>query len=191
MGIGRSRRSQLRLRPLALRFDILQMTGNTAWWTARLARRAEYILTVLDASPETLNLNPNRVGRPDVDYVVADLVHVAAAADLRRLLLLLALPRAAVTISASWSLVRSCLARGGSGIPDQQPQRPASNWRDQGPLRPPRSGPEPAPIARREQVPGRRGLLRARGVADTSWPPRLDGKARCDTLVHLRRSALS
>lgn len=30
-------------------------------------------LTVIDSSPETLDLNRNRVGRPDVDYVAADL----------------------------------------------------------------------------------------------------------------------
>src|ERR1700730_15137710 len=52
--------------------DVLEMAGGTGWWTQSLARTAGH-LTVLDASPETLNVNRNRVGRADVEYVVADL----------------------------------------------------------------------------------------------------------------------
>ena len=52
--------------------DVLEMAGGTGWWTERLARAAGH-LTVIDSSPETLDLNRDRVGRPDVDYLVADL----------------------------------------------------------------------------------------------------------------------
>jgi ubiquinone/menaquinone biosynthesis C-methylase UbiE len=52
--------------------DVLELAGGTGWWTQRLARSADH-LTVLDASPETLSLNRERVGRADVEYVVADL----------------------------------------------------------------------------------------------------------------------
>ncbi len=51
--------------------DVLELAGGTGWWTERLARTARH-LTVVDASPEALALNRERVGRPDVEYVVAD-----------------------------------------------------------------------------------------------------------------------
>ena len=52
--------------------DVLGMAGGTGWWTARLARTAGH-LTVIDSSPETLDLNRDGVVRSDVDYLVADL----------------------------------------------------------------------------------------------------------------------
>ena len=52
--------------------DVLELAGGTGWWTARLARTARH-LTVIDSSSESLKLDRERVGRPDVDYVVADL----------------------------------------------------------------------------------------------------------------------
>jgi SAM-dependent methyltransferase len=74
--------------------DVLELAGGTGWWTARLARTAGR-LTVIDASPETLELNRQRVGRPDVDNrndphptgEVTDpyVVHHGADLDLRRL----------------------------------------------------------------------------------------------------------
>src|SRR4051794_15976053 len=52
--------------------DVLELAGGTGWWTERLARTADR-LTVVDASPETLELNRGRVGRAaHVDYIVAD-----------------------------------------------------------------------------------------------------------------------
>lgn len=51
---------------------VLELAGGTGWWTQRLARVAQH-LTVVDASPETIALNRDRVRRSDVDYVVADL----------------------------------------------------------------------------------------------------------------------
>src|ERR1700722_19938608 len=52
--------------------DVLELAGGTGWWTARLARTAGH-LTVVDSSPETLDFNRDHVGRPDVEYLVADL----------------------------------------------------------------------------------------------------------------------
>lgn len=52
--------------------SVLELAGGTGWWTERLARTADH-LTVVDSSPEVLALNQERVGRPDVRYVVADL----------------------------------------------------------------------------------------------------------------------
>lgn len=52
--------------------SVLELAGGTGWWTERLARTADR-LTVVDSSPEVLALNQERVGRSDVNYVVADL----------------------------------------------------------------------------------------------------------------------
>lgn len=71
-GVGRPHGSNLTLRHSVPRGDVLEMAGGTGWWTQRLASTAQR-LTVIDSSPETLDLNRNRVGRPDVDDVAADL----------------------------------------------------------------------------------------------------------------------
>ena len=55
-----------------VRGKVLELAGGTGWWTQRLAETAKD-LTVVDSSPETLALNRDRVGRPDVRYEVADL----------------------------------------------------------------------------------------------------------------------
>ena len=93
--------------------DVLELAGGTGWWTARLARTAGH-LTVIDSSPESLALNRERVGRPDVEYVVADLI---TWQPLRRYdavffsFWLSHVPRS--RFSAFWSLVGSSLAPGG------------------------------------------------------------------------------
>jgi demethylmenaquinone methyltransferase/2-methoxy-6-polyprenyl-1,4-benzoquinol methylase len=54
------------------RGDVLELAGGTGWWTEQLANTADH-LTVVDASPETLQINRQRVARTDVRYVVADI----------------------------------------------------------------------------------------------------------------------
>lgn len=89
--------------------DVLELAGGTGWWTAHLARTARR-LTVIDSSAESLELNRRRVGRPDVDYVVADLTtwKPPAAYDVVFFSFWLShVPRS--RFSDFWSLVRSCL----------------------------------------------------------------------------------
>jgi len=90
--------------------DVLEMAGGTGWWTARLARTAAH-LTVIDSSSDTLDRNRDRVGRPDVDYLVADLFtwQPQRTYDVVFFSFWLShVPRS--RFSAFWSLVRSCLA---------------------------------------------------------------------------------
>jgi len=95
------------------RGDVLELAGGTGWWTERLARTANR-LTVVDASAETLALNRERVGRSQVEYVVADLF---AWQPQRRYdvvffsFWLSHVPRA--RFGEFWALVRSCLIDGG------------------------------------------------------------------------------
>jgi ubiquinone/menaquinone biosynthesis C-methylase UbiE len=93
--------------------DVLELAGGTGWWTERLARTANH-LTVVDGSPEALALNRDRVRRPDLDYVVADLFSWRPARTYDVVFFsfwLSHVPRS--RFSAFWSLVRSCLAPGG------------------------------------------------------------------------------
>ena len=52
--------------------DVLELAAGTGWWTQHLARTAG-TLTVVDSSRETLRINRERVARPDVTYLVADI----------------------------------------------------------------------------------------------------------------------
>jgi demethylmenaquinone methyltransferase/2-methoxy-6-polyprenyl-1,4-benzoquinol methylase len=93
--------------------DVLELAGGTGWWTARLAETATH-LTVVDSSLETLELNRERVGRAEIDYVVADLFDWQPTRPYDVVFFsfwLSHVPRA--RFAAFWSLVRACLAPGG------------------------------------------------------------------------------
>jgi SAM-dependent methyltransferase len=95
--------------------DVLELAGGTGWWTSRLARHARR-LTVVDGSPEALALNGQRVGRPDVDYLTADLFawepQVAHSYDVVFFSFWVShIPRS--RFERFWALVWRCLAPGG------------------------------------------------------------------------------
>lgn len=93
--------------------NVLELAGGTGWWTQQLARTASR-LTVVDASPEALELNRRRVARSDVEYVVADLFswQPERAYDVAFFSFWLShVPR--TRFSGFWELVGSCLAPGG------------------------------------------------------------------------------
>jgi ubiquinone/menaquinone biosynthesis C-methylase UbiE len=93
--------------------SVLELAGGTGWWTERLARTADR-LTVVDSSPEVLALNRDRVGRSDVNYVVADLFewHVESLYDVVFFSFWLShVPRS--RFGEFWSRLRSCLTYSG------------------------------------------------------------------------------
>ncbi len=108
--------------------DVLELAGGTGWWTAHLARTAGH-LTVVDSSPESLELNRKRVDRPDVAYLVADLFtwHPPRTYDVVFFSFWLShVPRS--RFSGFWSLVRSCLApRGRVFLIDNRIEIPGPN----------------------------------------------------------------
>jgi SAM-dependent methyltransferase len=112
--------------------DVLEMAGGTGWWTERLSRTAGH-LTVIDSSPETLDLNRDRVGRPDVDYLAVDLFmwQPKRTYDVVFFSFWLShVPRP--RFSAFWSLVRSCLAPGGRVflVDNRNDPHPAGEMKD-------------------------------------------------------------
>jgi demethylmenaquinone methyltransferase/2-methoxy-6-polyprenyl-1,4-benzoquinol methylase len=112
--------------------DVLELAGGTGWWTERLARTADR-LTVVDASPETLALNRERVDRADVEYVVADLFEWRPTHQYDAVFFsfwLSHVPRE--RFGAFWQLVRACLAPGGRVflIDNRDGPQPAPNVKD-------------------------------------------------------------
>jgi SAM-dependent methyltransferase len=112
--------------------DVLELAGGTGWWTARLARTAEH-LTVVDSSPESLELNRECVGRPDVEYLIADLTTWQPPRTYEVVFFsfwLSHVPRS--RFPGFWSLVRSCLAPGGRVflIDNRNQSRPAREIAD-------------------------------------------------------------
>ena len=111
---------------------VLELAGGTGWWTQRLARTSD-TLTVVDASPETLELNRARVGRDDVEYVVADLFEWQPEEEYDVVFFsfwLSHVPRA--RFAAFWAQVRDCLAPGGGAflIDNRHDPQPTSVARD-------------------------------------------------------------
>jgi demethylmenaquinone methyltransferase/2-methoxy-6-polyprenyl-1,4-benzoquinol methylase len=101
------------LRVFGPRGDVLELAGGTGWWTERLARSAEQ-LTVVDASPEVLEINRGRVGRSDVEYQIADLFSWKPAQTYDVVFFsfwLSHVPRS--RFAEFWSTVRSCLSPDG------------------------------------------------------------------------------
>jgi SAM-dependent methyltransferase len=114
--------------------DVLELAGGTGWWTAHLARTAGH-LTVIDSSPESLELNRKRVGRPDVEYVVDDLFtwQPLRTYDVVFFSLWLShVPRS--RFRGFWSFVRSCVApRGRVFLIDNRIESPGPNVIRRGP----------------------------------------------------------
>jgi SAM-dependent methyltransferase len=96
--------------------DVLELAGGTGWWSQRLAQRATS-LTVVDSSDETLGINRERVGRPDVTYIVADVFgwHPDQLYDTVFFSFWLShVPRR--LFDTFWALVGSCLRPGGKAF---------------------------------------------------------------------------
>ena len=112
--------------------DVLELAGGTGWWTERLARTATR-LTVVDSSPEALELNREHVRRDDVEYVVADLFDWRPERSYDVVFFsfwLSHVPRD--RFRAFWSLVRSCLTPGGRAflVDNRNDPTPQTNYRD-------------------------------------------------------------
>jgi ubiquinone/menaquinone biosynthesis C-methylase UbiE len=89
---------------------VLELAGGTGWWTQRLARCAE-TLTVVDSSPEALEISRSRTDRDDIAYKVADVFSWLPdrAYDVVFFSFWLShVPRQ--RSRAFWSMVRSCLS---------------------------------------------------------------------------------
>ena len=109
--------------------SVLELAGGTGWWTERLARTADR-LTVVDSSPEVLALNQGRVGRSDVNYVVADLFDWQGDSHYDVVFFsfwLSHVPRS--RFGEFWSLLRLMAHSLWTSVPHRQSKRPATRER--------------------------------------------------------------
>lgn len=89
---------------------VLEIAGGTGWWTERLAHCAER-LTVVDSSPEAVEINRARTGRADIDYQVADVFFWFPDGTYDVVFFSFWLSHVPRQRSAAfWSMVRSCLS---------------------------------------------------------------------------------
>ena len=101
------------LRSSGLRGKVLELACGTGWWTAELARNAVSI-TAVDASPEVLQLNQERVGSPTVQYIEADIFDWQPTETFDAVFFSFWLSHVPPNrFAAFWKLVDSCLSREG------------------------------------------------------------------------------
>jgi ubiquinone/menaquinone biosynthesis C-methylase UbiE len=121
------------LRAFSVSGNVLELAGGTGWWTERLAQFAGH-LTVVDSSPEVLEINRIRTARTDVEYVVADLFAWVPKSSYDVVFFsfwLSHVPRE--RCAAFWSMVRSCLSPGGRVFlidNHSDPHIPEADFRD-------------------------------------------------------------
>jgi demethylmenaquinone methyltransferase/2-methoxy-6-polyprenyl-1,4-benzoquinol methylase len=101
------------LTAFSLSGDVLELAGGTGWWTQRLVRCAE-TLTVVDSSPEALEINRSRTGRDDIGYEVADVFSWLPDRAYDVVFFSFWLSHVLrQRFRAFWSIVRSCLSPDG------------------------------------------------------------------------------
>jgi ubiquinone/menaquinone biosynthesis C-methylase UbiE len=121
------------LRAFSVSGNVLELAGGTGWWSEQLAQSADR-LTVVDSSPEVLEINRVRTGRADVEYVVADLFtwEPETSYDVVFFSFWLShVPRQ--RCGPFWSMVRSCLSPGGRVFlidNHSDPQIPERDFKD-------------------------------------------------------------
>ena len=149
---------------------VLELACGTGQWTGLLAESADE-LTAVDASPEMLTLNAEKVGDPRIRYVAADLFSIPADGSYDCVFFGFWLshvpPR---RLAAFWELLRGLLAPGGrvffggggGGLGGGLGRPPARH--------------RPSAAARRQRPPHRQGALDAVGAAGSAHTPRLGGR---------------
>lgn len=102
------------LAELGIDGDVLEFAGGTGNWTVELERHATS-LTVVDSSPETLEISRAKLSEPDrVDYVVGDVFDYEPARRFGTVFFSFWLSHVpAERFAEFWDLVDRCLAPGG------------------------------------------------------------------------------
>jgi demethylmenaquinone methyltransferase/2-methoxy-6-polyprenyl-1,4-benzoquinol methylase len=116
------------------RGDVLELACGTGLWTRHLVRTADRV-TAVDASPEVIALNRERLGSGRVDYVVADLFSWTPAIPYDFVFFgfwLSHVPQS--RLDAFWNFVRQALRPEGKAFFVDSLFTPESTARDHAPL---------------------------------------------------------
>jgi demethylmenaquinone methyltransferase/2-methoxy-6-polyprenyl-1,4-benzoquinol methylase len=114
--------------------DVLELACGTGLWTRHLARHNRHVLAV-DASPEVIALNREKVRSGNVDYLVADIFTWTPPARFEAAFFSFWLSHVPMTrFDRFWSMVRSALEPGGQVFFVDSLFEQSGAARDQGPL---------------------------------------------------------
>ncbi len=114
--------------------EVLELACGTGWWTEELARYADHI-TAVDASPEALEINREKVGDERVSHILADLFTWRPEARYDVVFFSFWLSHVPPEkVFEFWGLVRDALRPGGRVffIDSLHPEKPAVNERPPG-----------------------------------------------------------
>ena len=161
-GWGRPPRWKLQLRSAVRGAEVLELACGTGLWTQRLADGNRHV-TAVDASPETIAINRERVGSANVEYHVADIFSWVPPTTYDVVFFSFWLSHVPpARFEEFWALVRAALKPGGQAFFIDSLPEPTSTAKDHGPID--ESGVSRRKAQRRARVQHREGLLSAVGA---------------------------
>ena len=114
--------------------DVLELACGTGLWTRHLAQNNRLVVAV-DASPEVIAINRNRVGSANVEYQIADIFSWIPERTFDAVFFSFWLSHVpASRFEAFWALVRSALKPGGQAFFIDSLLEPTTSARDHGPV---------------------------------------------------------
>jgi len=114
--------------------EVLELACGTGLWTRHLAENNSRILAV-DASPEVIAINRERVGSANVEYQIADIFSWAPAATFDVVFFSFWLSHVpALRFDSFWATVRAALKPGGQAFFIDSLFEPTSSALDHGPV---------------------------------------------------------
>lgn len=132
--LGEAAEIEAQLRSAVHGAEVLELACGTGLWTQRLAEN-NLRVTAVDASPETIAINRERVGSANVEYCVADIFSWVPTAAFDVVFFSFWLSHVPpVRFEEFWALVRAALKPGGQAFFLDSLPEPTSTAKDHGPL---------------------------------------------------------
>ena len=132
--LGEAAEIEVQLRSAVRGTEVLELACGTGLWTQRLAE-GNLRVTAVDASPETIAINRERVGLANVEYHVADIFSWVPPTTYDVVFFSFWLSHVPpARFDEFWALVRAALKPGGQAFFIDSLPEPSSTARDHGPL---------------------------------------------------------
>jgi len=125
---------EVQLRSAVRGGDVLELACGTGLWTQRLAEGNRHV-TAVDASPETIAINRERVGSANVEYHLADIFSWVPPTTFDIVFFSFWLSHVPpARFDDFWALVRAALKPGGQAFFIDSLPEPTSTAKDHGPI---------------------------------------------------------
>lgn len=132
--LGEAAEIEAQLRPAVRGADVLELACGTGLWTQRLAEGNRHV-TAVDASPETIAINRERVGSANVEYHIADIFSWVPPTAFDVVFFSFWLSHVpSARFEEFWTLVRAALKPGGQVFFIDSLPEPTSTAKDHGPI---------------------------------------------------------